>query len=389
LGIATIIIDHHEPGEAQPPAYAVIDPKQRDCGYPFKELCAAALVYKVCAALCDKIGVPFTEEKEMCALAAMACICDIVDMRDENRTLIHRGLAALNAGKLMNPGLGTLITQRGYLDKPIDTHTVGFVLGPCLNATGRLESAEISVDLLLAEDITSRISLAADLIALNDARKDLTKECVERALAQLDGVPDKVLVLVDPMAHESVAGIVAGRIRDATGHPTIVLTPGEEAFKGSGRSIPAYNMYEALHANRALFLRFGGHAAAAGLTLPEENIPLLRRIAAAVGLEEDVAAFVASDEWVDLLRVFSRQLITGSPAGLKEVARLCGFSWEVDDPGGADSMVRYDTAVGAADPGQADAARDWLLTYNRGDVTATAALREWLDLVASGCPEIQ
>jgi single-stranded-DNA-specific exonuclease len=280
LGMEVVIIDHHEPGEHLPPALAIVDPKQPDCEYPFKDLCAAGLAYKLTGELCRKINTPYIEEAEMSALAAMACICDIVSLLDENRTLVHRGLAALNANKMINPGLGSLITQRGYIDKAIDAFCIGFVLGPCLNATGRLDSAEISVELLLSEDIDSRVGLAQELISLNDARKDLTKECVDRALARFEdlnkgGSLPKVLVLTDPDAHESVAGIVAGRVRDATGRPTIMLTPGDRHIKGSGRSIPAYNLFEALNAHRHLFTRFGGHAAAAGLTMNEENIPLL------------------------------------------------------------------------------------------------------------------
>jgi single-stranded-DNA-specific exonuclease len=278
LGLEVIIIDHHEPGEALPDAVAVVDPKQPGCPYPFKELCAAGLAYKLAGALCAAVGTPYIEEAEMCALAAVASICDIVALQDENRTLVHRGLAVLNQSKLINPGLGSLITQRGYLEKPIDTHCIGFILGPCLNATGRLENAGLSVKLLLAEDAGERIPLAQALIALNGARKDLTAECVERALTELEKAASlpRVVVLTDPAAHESVAGIVAGRIRDITGRPVIILTKGENAMKGSGRSIAAYNLFEALYAHRGLFTRFGGHAMAAGLTLPEENIPLLR-----------------------------------------------------------------------------------------------------------------
>ncbi|MCL2203948.1 MAG: single-stranded-DNA-specific exonuclease RecJ [Defluviitaleaceae bacterium] len=288
LGMEVVIIDHHEPGEVLPPAIAIVDPKQPECTYPFKELCAAGLAYKLAGALCQKINTPYIEEREMCALAAMACICDIVSLQEENRTMVHRGLGALNADKLINPGLGELITQRGYIDKTIDAYCIGFVLGPCLNATGRLDSAELSVELLLSQDIDNRISLAQELIALNTERKDLTAQCVERAL---EGIPPdtalpKILVLTDPHAHESVAGIVAGRVRDTTHRPTLLLTPAKDnpdeatpsnpTWKGSGRSIPAYNLFEALYAHRHLFHRFGGHAAAAGLTLAEENIPRLR-----------------------------------------------------------------------------------------------------------------
>jgi single-stranded-DNA-specific exonuclease len=183
----------------------------------------------------------------------------------------------LNTDKLLNPGLGSLITVRGYLEKPVTEHTVGFVLGPCLNATGRLESAELAVRLLLAgaDESEERIKLAQELTELNEARKSLTAECAERVMASVGELP-KVLVLTDMQAHESIAGIVAGRVRELTCRPTILLTKGDSAAKGSGRSIEGYNLFEALYKNRHLFLRFGGHAMAAGLTLPEENIEPLR-----------------------------------------------------------------------------------------------------------------
>ncbi|MCL2386256.1 MAG: single-stranded-DNA-specific exonuclease RecJ [Defluviitaleaceae bacterium] len=280
LGMDTIIIDHHEPVETLPPAVAIVDPKQADCEYPFKEMCAAGLVFKLSMALCEYVNTPLTthERDELLSLAAIATLCDIVNLSDENRILVNSGLAVLNANKLINAGLGSLITMRGYLEKTIDTFTVGFVLGPCLNATGRLGSAELAVDLLLAsaEDTPKRMNLAQELTELNESRKSLTSECVERALATLPEESPKVLVLTDPEAHESVAGIVAGRIREATFRPTILLTKGDGAMKGSGRSIEGYNLFEALYAQRHLFTRFGGHAMAAGLTLPEENINPLR-----------------------------------------------------------------------------------------------------------------
>jgi len=286
LGMKTIIIDHHEPGFTEtedirtdilPPAAVIIDPKQADCPYPFKELCAAGLSYKLAIALAKRLEFPNQSwHDELLALAAIATICDIVSLQDENRVIVREGLARLNAIKLINPGLGSLITRRGYLDKPIDAFTVGFVLGPCLNATGRLESANKSVALLLEKEPQERTRLADELCALNDARKNLTAECVNRVLAGLEEPLDKVLVLTDHEAHESVAGIVAGRIKEATGRPTILLTQGDSAMKGSGRSVEGYNLFEALFAQRHLFARFGGHPMAAGLTLPAENIPLLR-----------------------------------------------------------------------------------------------------------------
>jgi len=281
-----VIIDHHEPGfmenesgriDMLPLAAAIIDPKQSECSYPFKELCAAGLAYKLAGALCKYLNVPFLDQDELLVLAAIATICDIVTLQDENRILVKQGLALLNTNKLINPGLGSLITRRGYLDKPADAFTIGYILGPCLNATGRLESATLSVELLLSEFPSQRIQLAHELADLNDERKKLTADCVDRALNELptDNL-DKVLVLTDPTAHESVAGIVAGRIREATGRPTILLTQGEGAMKGSGRSIEGYNLFEALFAHKDLFLRFGGHAMAAGLTMQEENVPVLR-----------------------------------------------------------------------------------------------------------------
>jgi len=331
LGMKIIVLDHHEPGFTQteegredilPPADVIIDPKQTDCLYPFKELCAAGLSYKLAMALFFKLshsgldpespqlsqktkGIPgqarndgedarlsnnaFTPlHDELLTLAAIATICDIVSLQDENRIIVREGLARLNARKLINPGLGALIKTRGYLDKPIDAFTIGFVLGPCLNATGRLGSASQSVELLLSNSPKEHTRLAQELCELNDARKKLTSDCVERAIASLAHPLDKVLVLTDHEAHESVAGIVAGRIKEQTGRPTIMLTQGDGAMKGSGRSIEGYNLFEALYAHRHLFLRFGGHPMAAGLTLDAENIlPLREALNAECNLTEE------------------------------------------------------------------------------------------------------
>ena len=316
LGMTVIVVDHHEPGFTEtetgredilPNADVIIDPKQAACSYPFKELCAGGLTYKLAMAFIkhtyDKsskppakaesippktespasestqTSIPQIDENELLALASIATICDIVSLKDENRILAKEGLASLNANKLLNPGLGSLIASRGYLDKPIDTFTIGFVIGPCLNATGRLGHASQSVDLLMAsttDDPASRINQAATLCELNDTRKNLTADCVDRAMSALTQPLDKVLVLIDTQTHESIAGIVAGRIKEATGHPTIFLTQGDGAMKGSGRSIEGYNLFEALYAHRHLFIRFGGHPQAAGLTLPVENIPILK-----------------------------------------------------------------------------------------------------------------
>jgi len=291
LGMDVIVIDHHEPGfvdgdspekrqDVIPQALAVIDPKQAACPYPFKEMCAAGLSFKLMEAFYRYIERDFSPlHDELMVLAAVATICDIVDLAGENRALVKQGLTILNANRYINAGLSQLIALKGYMEKPMDTFTLGFVLGPCINATGRLESAEMSVRLLLSNDLSKQTALAKILSNLNEERKELTRRCVERALEKLEGVADTVLVLVDLETHESIAGIVAGRVKDALHRPAIVLTRGAEMgiLKGSGRSVEGYDMFEALYKNRELFRRFGGHTMAAGLSLEENNVPELRR----------------------------------------------------------------------------------------------------------------
>ena len=284
LGMDVIIIDHHEPGfvneaELIPEAIAIIDPKQSQCPYPFKELCAAGLCFMLMEAFFRQSNRNFSVlHDELLALAAIATVCDIVELKGDNRSLVKQGLDILNANKDINSGLGKLITLRGYRDKPINSFTLGFVIGPCINATGRLESAELSVHLLLSENAEQQTKLAQNLSSLNEERKTLTTQCSERLQKAAAKIEDHILVLVDDECHESIAGIVAGRIKDSLHRPVIVLTRASEAgiLKGSARSIPAYNMFEALNANRDLFTRFGGHAMAAGLSLAEENAEELR-----------------------------------------------------------------------------------------------------------------
>jgi len=328
LKIDTIVLDHHEQGEELPKAFAIINPKQHDCPYPFKELCAGGLAYKLAAALCEHMQAPFTEQEECLVLATIATVCDIVPMQDENRILANCGMVILNANKLINPGLGSLLTVRGYLEKPIDTFTMGFVIGPCINAAGRLDSAEIAAKLLLteADDIKERLGLTQKLLELNDQRKQLTTDCVNRLLAELTGKLDKILVLSDKNTHESIAGIVAGRIKETTGHPTIVLTQGGEAMKGSGRSPSCYNLFEALHNNRHLFIRFGGHAMAAGLTIPEENIPLLRE-----NLNRDCA--LSDEDFMPQIEIDCELTFEDVTINLAdELSRLAPFGKENNEP---------------------------------------------------------
>ena len=272
-GLEVIIIDHHEPGEILPPAQAIVDPKQNTCEYKDKNYCAAGLSFRLAEKLLQ------TNRKllnELIVFAAIATICDIVPLLGENRIIVKQGLDIINKHKLINPGLGTLITARGYLDKPIDVHTIGFIIGPCLNATGRLETASKAVELLISNSQSQQADLSKIFIKLNDERKTLTEQCVNRALKAVESNLDNVVILVDNEAHESVAGIAAGRIRDKICRPVIMITKGIDDMKGSGRSIDNYNMYEELYAHKHLLERFGGHAMAAGLSILPENIEKLR-----------------------------------------------------------------------------------------------------------------
>jgi len=290
LDIDIIIIDHHEPGFVEtenercdviPKALAVVNPKQADCAYPFKNLCAAGLSFRLMEAFYEYTGNSETFSQlyeELITLAAIATVCDIVDLHGDNRNLVKKGLTIINANKNINNGLFKLIELKGYLNKPIDTFTIGFVIGPCINATGRLESAETAVKLLISDNETEQQQLAQELSDLNDRRKELTRTCSDRILEQAAESPNNVLVLVDEQTHESIAGIVAGRVKEKLHRPTILLTSSadEKILKGSARSIESYNIFEALYANRDLFERFGGHAMAAGMSIKRENVDILR-----------------------------------------------------------------------------------------------------------------
>lgn len=300
LGMKVIVIDHHEPGfmedadgsrqDIVPDADAIINPKQKDCAYPFKALCAAGICYKFAKYFYQYNNYQFDSENEDVVLAAIATFCDIVDLTDENRIIAKRGLTLLNGGQYNNIGLQTLIRQRQLENKKIDSFEIGFIIGPCINATGRLESAEISAELFLAQTQEEADLLAQRLVELNENRKTLTAKAVENillTLEQSDFKNDKVLVIYSEEIHESIAGIVAGRIKEATNRPTIILTRSGDLVKGSARSIEFYNIFEALHKCRDLFERFGGHPMAAGLSLKEENVQTLRkRLNADCDLEE-------------------------------------------------------------------------------------------------------
>ena len=289
LGINVIVLDHHEPGfdtaedgtrtEIIPEADAAVDPKRADCPYPFKALCAGGLAYKFAAYMYAQTEQPFDHEEEYAALAAIATFCDVVDLIDENRIIAQRGLAMINAGKADNLGLHALMKARSLDGKALTAFDIGFIIGPCINATGRLEHAAFSVELFLAKAEQTAAEIASMLVGLNEERKALTADACTAALEALPEAEalDKVLVLYNPKVHESIAGIVAGRIKDRVCRPVIMLTKSADGMvKGSARSIENYHMFEALNANRDLFERFGGHSMAAGLTMAEGNVSILR-----------------------------------------------------------------------------------------------------------------
>ena len=272
-----------------PPADVVIDPKQEDCAYPFKGLCGAAVAWKLIQELYRKAGMQETEAEEFLDVVGIATVGDVMDLCDENRILVKEGLKRLHwTGR---PGLLELIAQNGLEKEQIDVYHIGFVLGPCLNAGGRLDTALRALALLCAETRQEAAATAAELIALNARRKELTAQGVEQAVQIVDHSEirkDRVLVVFLPECHESLAGIIAGRLREHYGKPSFVLTRGEDGVKGSGRSIEAYSMYEELCKCRELLTRFGGHPMAAGLSLPEDQVDNFReRINAACSLTEN------------------------------------------------------------------------------------------------------
>ena len=287
-GMTVIITDHHEvPYEegAQgkknyilPKADAIVNPKQADCDYPNKHLCGAAVAFKLVQVLYQKMGKEPSEAMEFLENAAFATVGDVMDLTDENRIIVQEGLKRLN--QTSNYGMRALAAKNGIEIGNIKSYHIGFVLGPCLNASGRLDTAKRALELLLAEDEKKASECAADLYDLNASRKELTEQGVEQAKAlveQSEIKEDKVLVIYLPECHESLAGIIAGRIREQYHRPVFVLTKGEEGVKGSGRSIEGYSMYEEMIKCSSLFTKFGGHPMAAGLSMAEENVALFRK----------------------------------------------------------------------------------------------------------------
>lgn len=287
LGMTVVVTDHHEVPyieengvrrEKISEADAIVNPKQEACQYPFKKLCGAAVAWKLVQVLYEQAGIPVSEADRFIENAGFATVGDVMDLQGENRVLVKLGLKMLN--QTQNIGMKALILQSNRKLGEIRSGDIGFGLGPCLNATGRLETARIALKLLLCESEAEAAVLAQEAVDLNNSRKLLTEQAVEVAKQMIaDGgyENDRVFVIFLPDCHESLAGIVAGRIREAYHRPTLVITRGEEGAKGSGRSIEGYSMFEELNKCADLLSSFGGHPMAAGFSLPEENIGAFRR----------------------------------------------------------------------------------------------------------------
>lgn len=288
LGMTIIVTDHHdipfieeETGERKPvrsKADAIINPKQEECNYKFKALCGAGVALKFIQVLYEEMGIDKSEVYKLMEFTAIATVCDVVDLIDENRIIVKNGLKLLNNTE--NLGLQELIKASSIENKELSVYHLGFVIGPCINASGRLDNAKKGVALLLSDSAKMGKELAKELHELNSQRKDMTKNGIEKAvefIKENSMEKDKVLLIYTPDTHESIAGIVAGRIREQYNVPTIVLTKAKEGVKGSGRSIEGYNMFEELNKCKEILGKFGGHPMAAGLSLKEENIELLRK----------------------------------------------------------------------------------------------------------------
>lgn len=301
-GMTIVVTDHHEVPYLEengkkkyllPPADAVVDPHRADCEYPFKGLCGAAVAYKLVEVLYRVSGKSEQEvehlQDNLMENVAIATIGDVMDLVGENRVFVKKGLELLKTTK--NEGLHALMQCTGVDTANLNTYHIGFVLGPCINAGGRLDTAKRALELLNASNRREAVTLAADLKELNDSRKEMTEEGVEEAVRQIESSSwkdDQVLVVYLPKCHESIAGIIAGRIKERYYRPTFVLTRGETGVKGSGRSIEAYDMFAELSRCRELFTKFGGHKLAAGLSLEEENVEVFRkRINELADLTED------------------------------------------------------------------------------------------------------
>ncbi|OOM16303.1 single-stranded-DNA-specific exonuclease RecJ [Clostridium saccharobutylicum] len=287
LGMTVIVTDHHdipfiEENEnrvfIKSEADAIINPKQNECKYKFKQLCGAGVAFKLVEVLYDELSIDKKECYDLIEFLAIATVCDVVDLIDENRIFVKKGLEKIN--NTTNLGLQELIIECEMQEKKLSVYHLGFIIGPCINASGRLDSAKKGLKLLLADEESEATALAKELVKLNDERKDMTMKGVEDAVEIVESngmINDKVFVIYIPHIHESLAGIIAGRIREKYNVPTLILTKSENGAKGSGRSIEEYNMFEELVKCKDLLDNFGGHPMAAGFSLQEKNIDQFRR----------------------------------------------------------------------------------------------------------------
>lgn len=279
LGMTVIVTDHHEVQEELPPAQVIVNPRQADCPYPFKKLCGAAVAWKLVGAFWQQMGLPLDDlYDELLMFAGFATVGDVMDLTGENRILVREGLKRLQ--KTTHPGMSALIEANELARDTLSAFHIGFVLGPCINASGRLATAKRALALLDTKDQALAIERAAELKELNDERKELTEQGLAQAVDLIehsDLMEDRVLVVYLPNCHESLAGIIAGRIRERYYRPVFVLTRAEDGVKGSGRSIETYSMFEEMSKCKELYTRYGGHPMAAGVSMPEEHVELFRR----------------------------------------------------------------------------------------------------------------
>ncbi len=408
-GLRVIVTDHHEiPFQEEteectegrtkkiwllPPADVVIDPKQEDCSYPYKGLCGAAVAWKLIQELYRKVGRPFSDAEEFLDIVGIATVGDVMDLCDENRILVREGLRRLR--RTERPGLLELISQNGLEKEQLDVYHIGFILGPCLNAGGRLDTALRALSLLCAKNRQEAAGTASELIALNARRKELTAQGLEEAVRivdQSDMTKDRVLVVYLPDCHESLAGIIAGRLREHYGKPAFVLTKAEDGVKGSGRSIEAYSMFEELHSCRDILTRFGGHPMAAGLALPEDMVDRFReQINASCSLtEQEMMPKIAIDVpmpvsylRMDLIREFDllRPFGKGNPRPLfaqKDMrvlsARIFGknrnvLKMRLEDPSG--------TTIDAVYFGEVETLDQYIRTHEKLDIVYYPGIDTW------------
>lgn len=301
LDIDVIVLDHHEPKfdddgiEIVPNAVAVIDAKLKDSGYPFREMCAGGLCYRFVKGFFEYLGKDFSVlDDELVTFAGIATVCDVVSLIDENRIFVQKAIKNINSS-ITNLGLRALLDIKNISE--ISTYHIGFVIGPCINASGRLDSAAHAVDLFLTNDYKEAYEKALFLSNINEERKALTEYAVEEVENNIGENPDdKIIVVYNKNIHESIAGIIAGRVREKYNRPTIVLTDSMDKLKGSARSIEQYDIFKGLYAQKDLLLTFGGHTMAAGLSLAKENLDLFKK-----SINDDCT--LTEKDFVDIIRI--------------------------------------------------------------------------------------